>query len=776
MDTRSTLASARAGSAHARPAWTVRLARWSACHRWPVIAAWFAVTIGLFVASQALGGIRAVNAAGSGSLSQTESGRAVAAMRSGGPEAVADELNIVVTSTSLRTTDPAFRDTVGTIVERLRATNVAVDGSRAPALASVADPYVAPPEAGLVAPDLTSVRIVGRIEGDAAALEARSRAIEPVLAALQADLPAYEIHALGDTLLNDQLAAEINRDMDGSLVISLPATFLILLVAFGALVAAAVPLLLAITALLGAFGIFGLFSQVVEPVSPYAAQFLVLVGLAVAVDYSLFILTRFRSEREAGRDRLAAIEAASATSGRAVLFSGMAVTISLAALFLLPDPLFQSIAIGTIAVILVSVAGSLLFLPAALSVLGDRVNRGQIPFLSSRRLGGSGIWVWIVRASMRRPVVAAAIATGVLLLLAAPVTRLRLGESDISFFPERVDGVAAAQALQEHWPQGALLRLDVVVSHPAEPEMRAAIAHLEPALLALPRLGGPALIRNSADGSAASISVVMAGSRNDPANWQVVRQVREDIVPAALAAVPGARAWVGGDAAASLDQTQIYADGMARIFVFVLGLSFVLLLLVFRSIAIPVKAIVLNLLATGAAFGALVLVFQEGWFGAQLGVRPTEVIQDFVPVFVFTVLFGLSMDYEVFILSRVKEAFDRGAGSHEAVARGISLTAGTVTSAAAIMVVVFAIFLTLPLPIARELGLGLAVAVLVDATIIRTVLLPATMRLLGDWNWWLPSFLRWLPRITIEGETTRRDAGSVRSPGDVPAGAASAAR
>jgi RND superfamily putative drug exporter len=256
----------------------------------------------------------------------------------------------------------------------------------------------------------------------------------------------------------------------------------------------------------------------------------------------------------------------------------------------------------------------------------------------------------------------------------------------------------------------------------------------------------------SKDNGVESVSVVMSGGENDPANWQIVRHVRADIVPAIFGGLPDVSAYVGGSAAVSLDQTQIYTDGMGRIFIFVLGLSFLLLLLVFHSIVIPIKAILLNLLSTGAAFGALVLVFQEGWFGTQLGVRATDVIQNWVPIFVFTILFGLSMDYEVFILSRVKEALDQGADSHAAVARGITLTAGTVTSAAAIMVVVFAIFVTLRLVIIRELGLGLAVAVFVDATIIRGVLLPATMRLLGDWNWYLPSFLRWLPRITIEGE------------------------
>ena len=737
-----------------RRAWTVRIALWSARHRWPVLLGWFAVTIGLFVASQGLGGIRAVGAMSGAELSQTESGRAIAAMHAGGAESLPDEFVVVVTSPSLQATDPAFRATVATIVERLQGVTAGLDGTTAPALAGLTDPYSAPPAAGLVAPDLTSVRIVGRIEGDGAALEAKTDALAPVIASLQAELPAYEVHAYGTTLLNDQVAEEIDRDLDGALRISLPATFLILLIAFGALVAACVPLVLAITALLGAFGIVGIFSQVVAPISPYAGQVIVLIGLAVAIDYSLFMITRFRSERRAGRGRLAAIEVASSTAGRAVFFSGIAVMISLAGLFLIPVAVFQTMAVGTIAVILVSVLGSLAFLPAVLSILGDRVDRGTIPFVSRRHADGAGAWARIVQAVMKRPVMAALAATTVLLALAWPVTHLRLGEPDISVIPDTVDGVQAVEALQAHWPQGALLTLDVAVTPADEPATREAIDRLGPALLAVEGLSGPARRSTSDDGTATSVSVLMAGNANDPASWQIVRTVRDEVVPAILGGLPGVTTSVGGGAAVSLDQTRIFTDGMGRIFVFVLGLSFVLLLLVFHSIAIPLKAILLNLLATGAAFGALVLVFQDGWLGSLLGIRPAEVTH-FIPIFVFTVLFGLSMDYEVFILSRIKESHDQGAGSHEAVARGISLTAGTVTSAAAIMVVVFAVFLTLPLGIARQLGLGLAVAVLVDATIIRTVLLPATMRLLGDWNWWMPPFLRWLPQITIEGEAGR---------------------
>jgi uncharacterized membrane protein YdfJ with MMPL/SSD domain len=419
-------------------------------------------------------------------------------------------------------------------------------------------------------------------------------------------------------------------------------------------VAACVPLVLAITALLGAFGIVGIFSQAVEPISPYAGPVIVLIGLAVAIDYSLFMISRFRSERRAGRDRLAAIEVASSTAGRAVFFSGLAVMVSLAGLFLIPVAVFQTMAIGTIAVILVSVLGSLVFLPAVLSILGDRVNRGAIPVLARTRGDGRG-WARIVHAVMNRPIVAALAATTVLLVLASPVTQLRLGEPDISVIPDTVDGVQAVEALRKHWPQGTLLTLDVAVTHADEPATHAAIDGLEAALLAVKGLSGPARLSASNDGTVSSVSVLMAGTANDAVNWQIVRQVRSEIVPAIFGGLPSVAASVGGSAAVSLDQTKIYTDGMGRIFVFVLGLSFVLLLLVFHSIAIPLKAILLNLLATGVAFGALVLVFQEGWFGTLLGIRPTEVTH-FIPIFVFTVLFGLSMDYEVFILSRIKEA------------------------------------------------------------------------------------------------------------------------
>jgi RND superfamily putative drug exporter len=434
-----------------------------------------------------------------------------------------------------------------------------------------------------------------------------------------------------------------------------------------------------------------------------------------------------------------------------VFFSGLAVMISIAGLFVLDDPLFRSMAIGTIAVVFISVLGSLTFLPAVLALLGDGLDRLRVPFLARGGEEGRGPWARVVKGVMRRPVVWTVVVAGGLLLASAPVTRLHLGQSDFESFPDDLDAVQAINLLDEKWPTGSTLELQVVVTRADEPPTQAAIAQLQTRVLGLPGIAEPSEVRTSSDGTVARVSFVQSGHRNDLANRAVVRQIREDVVPSVFGGLPGVRALVGGDVAYTADVTDFYADGMPLVMAFVLGLSFLLLLVAFRSIVIPIKAILLNLLSTGAAFGLLVLVFQDGWLSGQLGFKP-GVIESFVPVFIFTILFGLSMDYHVFILTRIKEARDRGLASNEAVARGISTTSGTITSAAAIMVGVFAVFVTLELAIIKQLGFGLAVAVFLDATVVRSVLLPATMRLLGEWNWWLPSFLRWLPHVTIEGE------------------------
>jgi uncharacterized membrane protein YdfJ with MMPL/SSD domain len=407
--------------------------------------------------------------------------------------------------------------------------------------------------------------------------------------------------------------------------------------------------------------------------------------------------------------------------------------------------------------VFVAVVGSLTFLPATLAILGDGVNRLRLPFVGRDREEGSGLWATLVRVVMGRPIIAAAGTVVVLLLIASPLLRLHMGTADFTSFPDSLDGVQAVNLLNEKWPNGSDLDLSVVVTRADEAPTQSAIQKMNDALVAIPGLSGPAKTNLSSDGHVAFISYAMAGRENDIRNQDIVRQVRTSVVPTAFAGLTGVRALVTGDAAYTLDVIDFYAHGMPLVMAFVLTLSFLLLLVAFRSIVIPIKAILLNLLSTGAAFGVLVWVFQDGNLASQIGFKPGP-IEGFIPVFIFTILFGLSMDYHVFILTRIKEARDRGLSSNEAVARGIAITSGTITSAAAIMVVVFGVFVTLELTIIKQLGLGLAVAVFLDATIVRSVLLPASMRLLGDWNWWLPGWLGWLPHVTIEGETDEPEA------------------
>ena len=757
-------------AASSREPATVRVAMWSARHRWPVAALWFVATIGVFVLSQSAGGIRTDDPNGNPNQARTESAKAYAVFDAGGSGTPSEDVTIVVTHPGMTVTDPAFRSFVADAVHRLTSLTVVQGSATVPAFDQVQDPTTAPRQDGLVAPDLAAVRIVGRVDGDQATVDRHMVAIRPAIAALEAGGNGFVVHAVSQTLTNQDITDLINSGLDRTFL-TIGLTFVILLITFGAFVASIVPLVLAATALVAAFGILGIFSHAVAPASPYATQLVVLIGLAVSVDYSLFMITRFRSERRRGRPKLTAIEVASSTAGRAVFFSGLAVMISIAGLFMIDVSIFRSMAVGTIGVIFVAVVGSLTFLPATLSILGDRLNAGRVPFFGRDRGEASGIWATLVSAVMRRPIRLAVVAAGALVLLAAPMLHLRIGVTDFTSFPDQIDGVQAVKALNTHWPQGSTQSLQVAVTGYDRPATKAAVQTFETAGLRVAGLSGPVVVTPSRDGSVALVSFTIGGSQNDPASQAIVRQLRTTVVPAAFGSLPGVHAYVTGQAASALDVTQIYLDAIPLIFAFVLGLSFVLLLVVFHSLVIPIKAILLNLLSTAAAFGVLVAVFQDGVLGHAFGLEQSAVIESWVPIFVFTILFGLSMDYHVFILSRVKEARDRGLDSRAAVARGISITSGTITSAATIMVLVFAAFITIPFAFIQELGLGLAVAVLLDATVVRSVLLPATMTLLGDWNWWLPPFLRWLPRITIEGDTEAEhepegDPGNQARPGD----------
>jgi putative drug exporter of the RND superfamily len=757
---------------------TVRVAMWSAHHRWLVVVLWFAGTIGLFLASIATGGIDAGEIDADPNDRQLEASEAYDVFNAGGTNDPYEQFVVVIADEPGSAADPRFREVVRTLVGDLRAAEATIEGTSTPTFDQIPNPFEVPPEAGLVSPDGSAARIVTRILGDDQRVQTLLEPVPQIVDGARTANPDLRIHVVSSTFINEDINELISTGLDDSLKLTLPLTFIILLFAFGAIVASIVPLVLAVTSLVAAFGILGIYSQVIGPVSPNATQLIVLIGLAVAVDYSLFMITRFRVERRNGRDQRKAIEVSSSTAGRAVFFSGLAVMISLAGLVTLGVSLFTSMAIGTIAVVLVSVIGSLTFLPATLSILGDRVNLGRpstwiprlvgalplgplsrrgdwtIEWLDRRadRQEGSGFWGRLVTAVMARPIPLTIVSTAVILALASPVLHLRTGITDITAFPDSIDGVAGIKLINEKWPQGTDLQLAVVVTRANEPDTRAAIERLKVAGLEVEGLSEPVEVTPSRDGKAALVSFTMAGGQNDEVNWDLVRHVRAELNPSIFAELADVRTYVTGGAAYAVDVTDLYADGIPTIFGFVLGLSFLLMLVAFHSIVIPIKAILLNLLSTAAAYGVLVAVFQDGFLAEPLGITPSGVVESWVPLFIFTILFGLSMDYHLFILTRIKEARDRGLESRAAVARGISVTSGTITSAASIMVVVFAVFVTLKFVFIQQLGLGLAVAVFIDATIIRSVLLPASMTLLGDWNWWMPRFLDWIPRVTIEGD------------------------
>ena len=770
---------------------TVRIAMWSARHRWPVTGLWFVFTIGLLMVSLSMGGISTSDAGGNPNERGLEASDALDVFNAGGTNEESEQFLVVIDGGPGAASDPAFKGAVGDLVAKLGAASAAVDGVSTPTFDHIVDPFEAPPQAGLISPDGTTVRIVGNVRGDGTKVKTLLAPVRPIIDTARAANPDFRMHVVSFTFINDDITKLISSDLDESVKITVPLTFIILLFAFGAIVASVVPLVLAMTSLVAAIGVLGIYSQIVGPVSANATQLIVLIGLAVAVDYSLFMITRFRVERRAGRQRAKAIEVSSSTAGRAVFFSGIAVMISLAGLITLGISLFTSMAVATISVVAISVIGSLTFLPAVISLLGDRLNVGRpaawlprltaaLPLGPISRWGrsaigwldhraaaqeGSGFWGRLVTWVMARPVSMTILSAGFLMLLAFPVFHLRTGTTDITAFPATIDGVAGINMLNEKWPQGTELQMQVVVTNADRTDTKAAIEQLKTEGLKLPGLGEPVTVTPSRDGHVAMVSFTMAGSLNDEVNRQLVRDVRSELNPTVFAGLPDVRTYVTGDAAFSVDVISLYAGGTPNVFFFVLGFSFLLMLVAFHSIVIPIKAILLNLLSVGAAYGVLVMVFQNGWFAGPLGITPSGVIEAWVPLFIFTILFGLSMDYHLFILTRIKEARDRGLESRAAVAKGISVTAGVITSAASIMVVVFGVFVTLKFAFIQQLGLGLAVAVFIDATVIRCVLLPASMTLLGDWNWWMPRFLDWIPRVTIEGDPDEPiEVGDVGSP------------
>jgi putative drug exporter of the RND superfamily len=579
--------------------------------------------------------------------------------------------------------------------------------------------------------------------------------VEDVIAAVEraGENEEFAVSVTGDETLDHDFNLLSQEDLEkGELQFGLPAALIILLLVFGAVVAGLVPLVMAIVSILVALGLTALVAQQFE-LSIFVVNMLTGMGLALGIDYSLFVVSRYREERNRGRDEHGAIEASGATASRAVLFSGTVFVVAMFGMLLVPNSIMRSLAVGAILVGIVSVVAALTLLPAVLGLLGDRVNALRIPIVGRRSLEASNpegrFWGAIVRAVLRRPVLSLVLSVSVLVALTLPVLGMNIGTSGVSSLPDRFVSRQGFEALERDFPGITTDPAEIVVTNAAGEDVQSALETLRATLAADPRFGEGELER-SADGEAALLTVPVEGDPTASEAIAAVRELRTEVLPAALEGT-AAEALVGGTSSENIDYFDSVIDPAPYVIAFVLLLTFVLLTVVFRSVVVAGTAVVLNLLSVGAAYGLLVLVFQDGFGAGLLGFQQTDTIEAWVPLFLFSVLFGLSMDYQVFLLSRIRERFDETGDTTDAITWGVGSTARIITGAALIIVAVFSGFARGDLIMFQQMGFGVAVALLIDATIIRSVLLPSAMKLLGEWNWYLPRWLEWLPRLQVEG-------------------------
>ncbi|MFN8222831.1 MAG: MMPL family transporter [Gaiellales bacterium] len=722
-----------------------RMGRWSATHRKTAIFGWLAFVVAAVVIGSAAG----MKTIDDNDSNVGEARRADHIIRDAGFSLDEQSEYVLVQSQRDTIDDPAFRAVVEETVTKL---------DRFPEVEKLRSPLAVGNE-GQIAADRHSALIQFTPKGTYDDGVEYIDKITSTVHGLHAKHDGFVVVEAGSVSTGKALDAMFGSQLARAGLISIPLTLVILLVVFGSLVGASVPLLLALSSVFATISLVALPSHLV-PMDESISEVILLIGLAVGVDYSLFYIRRERDERRAGRSESAALEAAAATSGRAVLISGVTVMIAMAGMFFSGDKTFMSFAIGTMMVVAVAMLGSLTVLPAVLSWLGDRVDRVRVPFIGrrSRESGESRLWNAILDRVLRRPLLSAVAAGALLLALAAPALSLHTSISGLDALPKSLQEVKDFDKIEKAFPGGSIPAVVAIAGDTSDPALRQAIGELRRRALASGQALEPISTEIAPGGKAAKVLIPLVGKGTDSRSNHALGVLREELIPATVGKVPGVEVAVTGDTAASSDWNAAMRRAVPIVFGFVLAFAFLLLLVTFRSVVIPAKAIVMNLLSVGAAYGLLVVVFQWGWGENLLDFQANGGITAWLPMFLFVILFGLSMDYHVFILSRVREYYDRGLDTEQAVAKGIKATAGVVTSAAVVMMLVFSVFATMPIIDMKEMGLGLAAAILIDATIVRAVLLPATMKLLGTWNWYLPSWLEWLPRLELE-----RDAEHARS-------------
>ena len=720
---------------------TGRIARAAARHPWRVLGLWAVLLLIAYLAAGAMTFTASPRTAG------TEATRARDLIDQRLRQETPPEEYVVVESQTATADEQGYSSFVDSLVSDLRALR------EVSSVTSYRDGGE-----GLVSRDGHTALIPVTLTGDEAdAADAAAPAIAVVKSA--SDREGFHVTTVGYGSVGIEMETLLSETLEQGEMIGIAVALVILLVVFGAVVAAGLPIVLALLSIFVAAGATALVSNVME-MSNFVVFIITMIGLAVGIDYSLFIVKRFREERSQGREKVDAIATAGATASRTVFFSGMAVAIALAGMLIMPDATFRSFAVGAILVVIATVVAAMTLLPAVLGLLSDRVNWLTLPFIGRRGRTEStgGIWDWTARAVMARPIISVVVTGGLLVAAAIPVLDMNLGSIGISTLPQDSDARHAFAVINREFSDG-VLTADIVIDAPDvnAPTVQRAITELTAALESDGFFGTPELETNEA-GDLALLAVAMPGDFSSAESKAALERLRGDYIPAAFEGVT-AEVVVGGDTAETVDSVQTQRDYLPLVFTFVLGFSFLLLLVVFRSIVVPLKAVGLNLLSVGAAYGILVLVFQKGIGASVLGFREAPVIESWLPLFLFAILFGLSMDYHVFLLSRIKEHYDETRDNAASVAHGLRSTAGIITGAALIMVVVFAGMASGDLVTFQQVGFGLAVAVILDATIIRMVLVPSSMELLGDWNWYLPTWLEWLPRINIEGHVQAPQPG-----------------
>jgi uncharacterized membrane protein YdfJ with MMPL/SSD domain len=726
------------------------LARAASRHPWRTLALWAVAIVAAVAASSAFLAGALTNQAGFTNRPDSVRARDLVEQRLRGPER--DTELVIVRSPSRSVDDPAFR-------ARVQQLQGDIAGLGAGVVQQVGSVYRLE-DPSLVSRDRHATLLPVVMAGSVEQATDHVATLRGVVDRAGGD--GFEVLLAGQGALNADFNTIAEEDLRQGETIGVVVALVVLVAVFGAVVAALLPIGLAVLAIAAAIGLVALLGLVFD-FSFFVTNMITMMGLAVGIDYSLFIVSRFREERAQGRPKVEAIAAAGRTASRAVLFSGMTVVLALGGMLILPLSIFQSLSLGAIIVVCVAILASLTLLPSVLSLLGDRVNSLRIPFVRHRSAAdhSGGFWDWATTKVTARPVVSLLVATGLMAAAGIWLFGMRTGFNGISSLPSGVQSEQAFTLLSRDYSGGLTSPAQVVVDGPVtSAKVQASIRKLNSIVREGPAFA-PGVVQTNEAGDLALISLPLRGDPSSAEAYDAIRQLRSKDIPAAFARTP-TRVLVGGATAGSVDFFALTHHYTPIVFLFVLGLSFLLLMVVFRSVVIPVKAILLNLLSVGAAYGLVVLVNQEGIGASLFGFRRAAMVEAWFPLFLFSVLFGLSMDYHVFLLSRIRERYDATGDNREAVAFGLRSTGRIITGAAVIMVAVFAGFAAGELVMLQEMGFGLAVAVLLDATIVRSVLVPSGMELLGSWNWYLPTWLTWLPEVRFEG--TAKTAKDVPTP------------